>query len=75
MKSFLIWIFCLIIGAAAGFGISLLFDMNLYLLLGIGLIAGSSMGITWNIHRERNVEFENITFDQESVNEEEPSSE
>ncbi|MFP8489020.1 hypothetical protein ACKGJO_07940 [Gracilimonas sp. Q87] len=55
MKSFLIWLLATFIGAALGFGISWLTGINLYLSLGIGIILGSSAGVTANMDRVREI--------------------
>lgn len=57
MKSFLIWLLATFIGTAIGFGISWLTGINLYLSLWIGIILGSSAGVTANIHRVREIEY------------------
>ncbi|HBQ58226.1 MAG TPA: hypothetical protein DD671_00965 [Balneolaceae bacterium] len=65
MKSFFIWIFFVILGVLAGYGVSFLINLNVYLLLGGGVIIGSSLGVTWNIHREREEEFEMTDLNEE----------
>lgn len=52
MKSFIIWLTAVIVGIATGFGISYMAEINLYVCLAVGVIVGSSVGITINIHRE-----------------------
>lgn len=56
MKSFFIWLIAVIIGGMSGFGVSYLLGLNLYLTVGVGIILGSSAGVTINIHRERDDE-------------------
>ena len=75
MKSTLIWIICVSLGAAAGYALSMVFAYNLYLLLLLGVIIGSSAGITWNIHRDRMEDLNEITSFEEldSKNEESDS--
>ncbi|MDR9415366.1 MAG: hypothetical protein RI564_03705 [Gracilimonas sp.] len=53
MKSFLIWVISVLAGACTGYILSLVLEVNIFLLIGIGVIMGSSAGITCNIHRER----------------------
>lgn len=55
MKSFFTWFIATLIGAAVGFGISWLTGLNIYLCIGIGIILGSSAGVTANIHRGEQV--------------------
>lgn len=55
MKSFFTWFIATLIGAAVGFGISWLTGLNIYLGIGIGIILGSSAGVTANIHRGEQV--------------------
>lgn len=56
MKSFLTWIAGIAIGGFAGYGISFIFEADLFLLVGIGILIGSSVGITINIHRDDDFE-------------------
>lgn len=58
MKSVLIWWGSVATGVLLGFGASFLIDINIYLLIVAGVIVGSSVGITWNIHREREEDLE-----------------
>jgi hypothetical protein len=53
MKSFLLWLLATILGAGIGYGVGWLTGINLYLCIGIGVIIGSSIGITSYIHREQ----------------------
>lgn len=64
VKSFFIWIGSVVLGAAIGYGLSYLVTMNLYLLIALGVIIGSSIGVTWNIHREKEHDFEDIEMDE-----------
>lgn len=57
MKSFFIWFIALIVGALLGFGASYLIGLNVYLSVGVGIILGSSAGVTINVHREKEDEF------------------
>ena len=52
MKSFFIWLIAVIIGGISGFGISYLIGFNVYLTVGLGIILGSTVGVTINIHRD-----------------------
>ena len=52
MKSFFTWIAAMIMGGALGYGATHVFDASIYLLIGVGVLIGSSIGITLNIHRE-----------------------
>lgn len=53
MKSCFIWIVGTLLGAGAGYALSLLLEVNFYLLIFAGIIIGSSISITINIHREK----------------------
>lgn len=61
MKSFVFWFLATLIGAGIGYGISWLIGINPYLSIGIGLILGSSAGVTANIHRGEQV----LNFEQD----------
>ncbi|MCP9290449.1 hypothetical protein [Gracilimonas sediminicola] len=52
MKSFLTWITAVAIGGLIGYGASFLMEVGLALPIGIGVLIGSSVGITINIHRD-----------------------
>ena len=52
MKSFLTWIIAVAIGGGIGYGLSFLFGVSLYLLIGAGVLIGNALGITINIHRD-----------------------
>ena len=69
MGSFFIWIACVLLGGLAGYGISYLVSFNTYLLIAFGVIIGSSIGITLNIHREREEDFELLKLEEEKANE------
>ena len=56
MKSFLTWITAAAIGGCIGYGISFLVEIGLALPIGIGVLIGSSAGITINIHRDNDLE-------------------
>lgn len=68
MKSFFIWLIAVIIGGASGYGSSFLIDLNMYIAVGLGIILGSTAGITINIHRDRDDELpdEEIPAESES---------
>lgn len=54
MRSVLIWLISTIMGALAGYGLSfLLTEINMFIQVAGGVIIGSSVAITINIHRER----------------------
>ncbi|HET8864903.1 MAG TPA: hypothetical protein VFM80_04330 [Gracilimonas sp.] len=53
MKSTIIWLSAIVIGGLLGYGAIYFIDFNMYLAVGIGVLIGSSLGITINIHRER----------------------
>ena len=53
MKSFFTWLVAIIIGAIFGYLVNVLTGYNLYLSIGIGIILGSTIGITINIHRKK----------------------
>ncbi len=53
MKSFLIWLLVTVTGAGIGYGISWLTGLNPYLCIGVGMVIGSSIGVTANIHRDQ----------------------
>lgn len=53
MKSCFIWIAGTLLGAGAGYALSFLLDVNFLLLLFAGIILGSSIAITFNIHRDK----------------------
>lgn len=53
MKSFLIWLLVTVTGAGIGYGISWLTGLNPYLCMGVGVVIGSSIGVTANIHRDQ----------------------
>lgn len=53
MKSFIIWIVGTLLGAGTGYALSFLLDVNIFLLIFFGVILGSSVAITFNIHREK----------------------
>lgn len=57
MKSVLIWLSAVVIGGGIGYGIGVFNDLNIYLTVGLGIIVGSSIGVTINIHRERDFDF------------------
>ncbi|MFN1834565.1 hypothetical protein AB2B38_004830 [Balneola sp. MJW-20] len=57
MKRFFRWLFYTLAGAAIGYSASFLIDMNEYLLMGIGIIFGSSIGITINIQESKDESF------------------
>lgn len=57
MKSVLIWLSAVVIGGGIGYGIGILSELNIYLTVGLGIIVGSSIGVTINIHRERDFDF------------------
>lgn len=56
MKSIIIWICGIIIGALAGYGIGLTQSSSPYFWIGIGVILGSTLAVTYNIHREKDDE-------------------
>lgn len=52
------------IGAIAGYSMSFVTGMNLFLMMGIGIMVGSSIGVAWNIQRDKEKklrDFETIT--------------
>jgi|AntRauTorckE6833_2_1112554.scaffolds.fasta_scaffold06705_3 hypothetical protein len=57
MKSIMIWLFAFILGGTTGYMIGYYFGLNVYLWAGLGVIIGSSAGITLNIHRSRDKPF------------------
>lgn len=57
MKSIFIWLFAIVIGGSVGYGVGFLSELNMYLTIGLGIIVGSSIGVTINIHREREFDF------------------
>jgi|AntRauTorcE11897_2_1112592.scaffolds.fasta_scaffold01246_5 hypothetical protein len=52
MKSFFTWFVAVIVGGGLGFALSYFIDFNIYLAIGVGIIIGSSLGVTINIYRE-----------------------
>ncbi len=66
MKSFIIWMVGTLLGAAVGYGISILLEMNVLLLISIGVILGSTSAITFNIHREEVPVFNEIDIEDET---------
>lgn len=52
MKSLFIWLLAVIVGGVSGFGVSYLFGISIYLSIFGGIILGSSVGFTINIHRD-----------------------
>lgn len=66
MKGFFIWLIAVIIGGASGYGSSFLIDLNMYLAVGLGIILGSTAGITINIHRDRDDELPDEQLPAES---------
>ncbi|MFD2533078.1 hypothetical protein [Gracilimonas halophila] len=68
MKSFFIWLIAVIIGGMSGFGVSYLIGYNMYLAVGLGIIFGSTTGVTINIHRDRDIQLP----DNELSNEKDP---
>lgn len=69
MKSFFIWLIAIIIGGLSGFGVSYLTGLSIYLTVGVGIILGSSAGVTINVHRERDDELPIEELSQESNSE------
>ena len=57
MKSFIFWISGTIAGALIGYGIAMIFDFNLFISVGCGLIFGSTTAITLNILRDKEVDY------------------
>lgn len=57
MKSTLYWISGVLIGAALGYGVSHVFNLNMYFLIVAGAIIGSSATIASNIQRSKEVHF------------------
>ncbi|MEX0610229.1 MAG: hypothetical protein WD016_08950 [Balneolaceae bacterium] len=51
MKSCLTWFIGIIVGAAIGYGISSLIQINMYVAIVAGAILGSSFAITLNLKR------------------------
>lgn len=66
MKSILIWLIALIIGGLAGYIVGYSFGLNAFLWAGLGVIIGSSAGITINVHRMRDEKFVEDDIDDES---------
>lgn len=56
MKSFLTWITAVAISGCIGYGASFLMEIGLALPIGIGVLIGSSVGITINIHRDEDLD-------------------
>lgn len=52
MKSFLTWITAVVIGGSVGYGVSFFLDAGIALPIAVGVLIGSSAGITINIHRD-----------------------
>ncbi len=52
MKSFLTWITAVVIGASLGYGTSFFLEVGVALPIAVGVLIGSSVGITMNIHRD-----------------------
>lgn len=66
MKSFIIWLLGTLFGAAVGYGISILADMNELLFISIGVILGSTSAITYNIHREKDISLDELEVEQQT---------
>ena len=52
MKNFLTWFTAVVIGGCLGYGIGFFIEVSAPLMIGIGVLIGSSVGITINIHRD-----------------------
>lgn len=53
MKRFFRWIFYVLAGAALGYIAGLFIGLNVYLLMGLGILLGSSAAITVNIQESK----------------------
>lgn len=69
MKSTIIWLSAIVIGGLLGYGAIYFIDFNMYLAVGIGVLIGSSLGITINIHREREYD---LSDEEDGIIAEEP---
>ena len=68
MKSILIWLIAFMLGGSAGYIVGYTFELNVLLWTGLGVIIGSSAGITINVHRPREEKFvENDIDDDPSI--------
>ncbi|MEQ8523372.1 hypothetical protein [Gracilimonas sp.] len=56
MKNTIIWICGILIGGLAGYGVGLTQSSGLYFWVGVGIILGSTLAVTYNIHREEDDE-------------------
>lgn len=66
MKSFVYWLIATLFGFTLGYGLSWVTGLSIYLSLGIGVIIGSSVGVTFNIHRERDSKIYKQEIEEES---------
>lgn len=51
MKNLLVWLLATLVGGVIGYFFSWLTGMSIYLCVGCGVVLGSSLGVTMNIHR------------------------
>lgn len=49
----------------SGFGVSYLIGFNMYLAVGLGIIFGSTTGVTINIHRDRDIQLPDTELSDE----------
>ncbi|MAL17600.1 MAG: hypothetical protein CL670_14575 [Balneola sp.] len=60
MKNTITWLCGILIGGLSGYGIGVLQTSNPYLWLAVGIILGSSIAVTYNIHREDDDLFDDL---------------
>lgn len=70
MKNTIIWLCGILIGGLAGYGVGILQSTNPYFYIGLGIILGSTIAITFNVHREEE-DIPDELMDEEFVQEEE----
>ncbi len=78
MKNTIIWICGILTGGLAGYGIGLFQSSSPYFWMAVGIIFGSTVAITYNIHREEEDFHDDLEENEiaapEAENESQPSA-